>query len=335
MDISKDILTLISASSMISDRTNALDRLEKLSQDGHVGASLYLGYHNAMRDEDNAVYMERVKEIDLQEMGRKDGLISYLIGLAYGAGFIYEENVADMAEWLKKAGEQGCPLGDFELGYYYFHLAAEGAEEQAETELEKAIACFNRSSKAGLVEGDLALGELYMDLEKDAKAEPFFKKAADAGSSDGVLGLGLIALGAERFKEAKKLLKQAMEQGNAAAAFHLGSVFISIDNDQKRGIEYFEKSADAGYLDASFELGLLYYEGEVLTQDYPRAIELFKLAAIEDHPDAQFYLGSMYLEGLGTEKNSEEAVIWLSKAAESGDEDAADILEMIDVDSDE
>ena len=66
-------------------------------------------------------------------------------------------------------------------------------------------------------------------------------------------------------------------------------------------------------------LGLRYYLGEDVVQDYKSSVALFTLAANHGFTRAQFHLGLMYYEGYGVERNLPEAYQWFLKAAAKGD----------------
>jgi hypothetical protein len=73
-------------------------------------------------------------------------------------------------------------------------------------------------------------------------------------------------------------------------------------------------SAEQGYADAEFNLGVAYMNGFRLPEDHGEAARWFQRAANQGHADAQFYLGQMYLEGDAVPQNSLEAYKWFSLA---------------------
>ena len=72
----------------------------------------------------------------------------------------------------------------------------------------------------------------------------------------------------------------------------------------------------------SYQLGLNYYEGKSIKQDYNKAFELFQEAANQGYPQAQFQLGVMYDNGEGVSEDKNKAAQWYKKAAEQGLADA-------------
>ncbi len=53
--------------------------------------------------------------------------------------------------------------------------------------------------------------------------------------------------------------------------------------------------AEAGNARAQYNLGLMYDNGQGVTQDYPEAVRWYRLAAARGHPSAQFNLGVIYV----------------------------------------
>jgi hypothetical protein len=73
--------------------------------------------------------------------------------------------------------------------------------------------------------------------------------------------------------------------------------------------------AKNGKANAQYELGVLYFEGIVLTQNFDEAFKLFKAASDKKHIDAQVMLALCYKNGSGTTKNLKEAVKLFTDAA--------------------
>jgi len=71
-----------------------------------------------------------------------------------------------------------------------------------------------------------------------------------------------------------------------------------------------------GVAKAKSFLGYMLRYGIYLPQDIDRALPLIKQAAAENDPQAQRLLAHMYEDGVGVERNYEEFLFWLTKAAE-------------------
>ena len=79
------------------------------------------------------------------------------------------------------------------------------------------------------------------------------------------------------------------------------------------------KAAEGGDAAAQNNLGLLYYEGKGVPQDYRQAKQWFEEGAKQGHAGAQTNLGTLYLHGEGAPQSDRMALFWLSQAAEQKD----------------
>lgn len=81
-------------------------------------------------------------------------------------------------------------------------------------------------------------------------------------------------------------------------------------------------AAEQGDQKAQFNLGVRYYKGEGVEQNYAEAVKWFRKAAQQGDAKAQYDLGVCYYEGEGVEQNYAEAVKWFQKAAQQGNASA-------------
>lgn len=76
--------------------------------------------------------------------------------------------------------------------------------------------------------------------------------------------------------------------------------------------------AEQGYVDAQYNLGVMYAGGKGVPRDEAEAARWFRLAAEQGHAGAQSDLAASYRNGWGIPKDYVKAVIWYRKAAEQG-----------------
>ena len=76
--------------------------------------------------------------------------------------------------------------------------------------------------------------------------------------------------------------------------------------------------ATSGDASAQYQLGLLYYQGLGIRQDYNEASHWYRVAGEQGNADAQYSLGNMYLMGEGVNQDDSEAIAWYEKAAAQG-----------------
>ena len=84
--------------------------------------------------------------------------------------------------------------------------------------------------------------------------------------------------------------------------------------------------AKAGNADAEHLMGLMYYMGRGVPQDYKQALQWHRKAAMQGKADAQYVVGAMYYTGNAVIQDHKQAVIWFRKAAEQGHADALQVM---------
>jgi TPR repeat protein len=74
------------------------------------------------------------------------------------------------------------------------------------------------------------------------------------------------------------------------------------------------ESAERGRLDSQYNVGLAYFRGDGVTQDYGEAMKWMRRAADQGDAEAQYMVGVMYYHGRGVQADSAEAYKWTSLA---------------------
>jgi TPR repeat protein len=118
-----------------------------------------------------------------------------------------------------------------------------------------------------------------------------------------------------------KLLSSA-EQGNADAQVAVGFIYRTaqwgIQQDYKKALYWYQKSAEQNNPKAQFQLGVVYERGEGLPKDYKKAIYWFQKSAEQGDEGSQAWLGHMYDNGQGVPQDYQQANYWYQKSAEQG-----------------
>ncbi len=108
----------------------------------------------------------------------------------------------------------------------------------------------------------------------------------------------------------------------AEVAFELAwacSLGEAVPQDLARAAMLYKKAADAGVVQAQYNLGMLYYDGRGVEQDYVQAAELFLSAATDHgHSDSQFSLGVMHEWGQGVPQDYARAMQLYKMVADKG-----------------
>ena len=93
--------------------------------------------------------------------------------------------------------------------------------------------------------------------------------------------------------------------------------------DYATALKEWEPLAKAGGSAAQFNLGLLYYDGKGVPQDFAEAARWFLKSADHGYVSAERNLGNMYAVGKGVKLDYVQAYKWLSLCASTGEEKCA------------
>lgn len=113
------------------------------------------------------------------------------------------------------------------------------------------------------------------------------------------LGEADTAMRKGNFAEAYCVLRPLAEAGEPEAQYNIGWMYhngygLAVNDDLAQ--EWWQKSSDQGYTDASFSLAMLYSLGEGrIKKDPQRALEYYLLAMADGHDDAIVIVRSMLL----------------------------------------
>ena len=114
-------------------------------------------------------------------------------------------------------------------------------------------------------------------------------------------------------------------QQSALAGFAEGATAYN-NKHYAVALKEIEPLARAGNADAQHLLGLMYYMGRGVKQDYKQALQWHRKAAQQGKADAQYVVGAMYYTGNAVIQDHKQAVIWFRKAAEQGHADSQQIM---------
>ena len=120
-------------------------------------------------------------------------------------------------------------------------------------------------------------------------------------------------------------LISAAEQGEAAAQFNLGVMYYNgegVPQDYAEAVRWFRAAAEQGEAAAQFNLGVMYNNGEGVPENDAEAVRWFRAAAEQGEAAAQFNLGVMYDNGEGVPENEVLAYAWFNLAGAQGFEGA-------------
>ncbi len=134
------------------------------------------------------------------------------------------------------------------------------------------------------------------------------------------------------YTKAYSELKPLAEQGSPEAQWYLGVMFHDgqgVTQSYAEAAKWFRKAVEQGYARAQYNLGVMYRRGHGVQQDNAEAVKLYRKAAEQGFSEAQYSLGVMYAEGQGVQQDLVQAHMWFDLAAASGDSSAKKNSEII------
>ena len=142
-------------------------------------------------------------------------------------------------------------------------------------------------------------------------------------------------LGTEQdYEKAFEWFLKSAQEGNKFAQYSLANLYYygnGVEKDLSQAFLWYRKSSEQGQADDNlyYKLGAMYKKGLGTEIDIPKAIEYFEKSA--ENMWSTYQLGRLYLFGAeGLQKNKEQAVEWLTKSANDGNEYAQNLLDNID-----
>ena len=119
---------------------------------------------------------------------------------------------------------------------------------------------------------------------------------------------------------------RAAQQGFFGAQYSLGVMYYEgkgVAQDYKEAVHWYKLAAQQGDHFAQFNLGSMYEKGQGVARDYKEALRLYKLAAKQNDKKAQVELGAIYYLGKGVLQDYARAHMWFNIAAADGDSEGA------------
>lgn len=128
---------------------------------------------------------------------------------------------------------------------------------------------------------------------------------------------------ADRLALAMKYLKRAIRLGSATAMNLMGVVYyegVLVPQDYKKAMYWYKKAADAGEIISMTNLGYCYYYGRDTAVDMKKAYQYYSKAALFGDRGALYKVGDMYLNGYFVKKDEAVAFHLYLRCYQSFDE---------------
>jgi TPR repeat protein len=223
-------------------------------------------------------------------------------------------NFGELRPDLERAARKGVTLAMLLLGQNLRQSDANQALEWYEAAAEKG------NAEAMLQSGLMLSNRKNPDDEK--KAVEFFERGAQAGNRFAkyaagecfYFGKGVLP----NQGKAVEYLRDAAALGEARAMDLLGTHFRH-QKEYPEALRYYNDAIRSGYSRSFSNLGVMYINGEGVTQNAKKAAELFRQGADQGDPVGAFYYANCLNSGLGVQKDAKTAADYFRRAAKAGE----------------
>ena len=213
---------------------------------------------------------------------------------------------------------------------------------------QEAVRLNNLAKANELLKESMELERAWEEADEDpdmAKLEEMYRQMIELGSPEGYYEMGTIYVseesGKQDYDKAYEYYQQAADLGSANGYYGIGQLYYKgnhCEKDVEKAKEYYEKAIELGSAHASGTMGNNYYSGregfeqsnEKAVAYWSKTIELCEQG--DPTVDTSFYssylrgVGNSYAYGEGIEQNAVYGLELLTKAADLGDQIAANNL---------
>ena len=117
-------------------------------------------------------------------------------------------------------------------------------------------------------------------------------------------------------------LQRRADKGDKIAQWAMGVAYghgkYGLKKNEKRAVQYYEKSAALGHAEAQYNLGSCFRSGTGAKMDKKKALKYFTQSSEQGNAEAHNTCGIMHYQGEGVERDVEEALRYFELAAAQG-----------------
>lgn len=242
---------------------------------------------------------------------------------AHNLGVCYEygQGVTQDKSFALLCYEKAAQLGHEDAGKKAARLRGEilnsnGVQRYNEKNFSKATELFQKACELGNKDATRNLGVCFeygngVDQDKNV-ALKYYEKAVELGNEDArkdVLRL------LDEFENEARNREIDLFQLLSADELCAKGVECANAGNYEKAVKLYQKAAEQNCVDAMFNLGHAYKDGQGVPQNLEKSFEYFLAAAKLGDSDAQTWIGAFYLSGIFVEKDYQTAVFWYQKAA--------------------
>lgn len=301
----------------------------KLADNKDIFASVFMGYCyqkgiGTQKDAGKALaYYTQAAKLNSVDAQRE-------LALCYLNG----KKPAEAAPWFKCAAENG----DLSSTFYYGKLLYEG--KGIATDKQQGVIYLLKAAEANFPQAQYEVAKCYASGEgitKNAEqAARWYKKAAANGVSNAQYSLALCYIngeGTERnYDEAIYWLGEAAPKGHTRAfkktceegwndtpflAYLQGMHYYIVAKNYEPAIKCFKEVEKAKCIEGKTMQGVCLLNKDYKKYNVKKGVKTLEEAA-RTHPMAMYLLGVMYEAGKGVDKDINQAISFLEKAADKG-----------------
>ncbi|MBT7957972.1 MAG: sel1 repeat family protein [Akkermansiaceae bacterium] len=313
----------------LKDFDDARTQLEGFARRGMAAAQLRLGLAHLSGYGYPADATKAIKYLTqaAQSSGPFQSDAAFVLGQLYRDGDPKTKVKPDMKlaeSWLKKAAEVKHPGAMRALGEFY--LSADPARQN----FSKARDWFSRLNQLGDSYGLYYLGQIHENgwgtVKSQETALDYYRQGAKQKVPPAIYRLatfhehGLGGLKKDKGK-ALALYRHGAELEHAVCMYNLSVMLDTMDEKPKHKAEvllWLLRSAGAGLVEAEYQIGVCYQQGNGVQQDLVAAAAWFDRAARNSHAQAQLQLGGMYEKGQGVSRDLSAARRLFELSAKGG-----------------
>ncbi len=155
--------------------------------------------------------------------------------------------------------------------------------------------------------------------QQTAPAQPSLKSSCEGGNVNDCLKFADEQIKANKPLEAANALVKPCEAKNNKSCETIANIYNDLAKKYSDdSINYYKRSCDNGGLDGCYGLGVKYFRGEVVKQDFKQSFALFKKVCDGGKVEGCNNLAVMYNNANGVKKNIKLARQLFKKACDSG-----------------
>ena len=296
------------------DQTAARRWLEKAAELGDAKGMCNLG--SILMAEDPGRALELFERAG--DTGYVTGMMNAATMLRGGSGIAADPERAVM--WLERASAEST-----EAASILAHILRTG--EGVPADKPRAAELYRKAAEAGDPDSQYDLAMMLdagdgIPVDR-SEAEKWFHASAEQGDNDARLCIGGILYERGEYPEAEGFFTDAALDGDVKAMYNLALMLMDGslgERDERKATEWLEMASDAGFAYAQSMLGSM-----LIDSDIGRAETLLRKAAEQGEPMAMYNLGALaFMDRI--KMPDQEAVRMLTRSADSGVEEARDLL---------